>query len=96
LTVSVKQVCYEFLKMALDKGSKQKYLNWGGMDWGDEFNNGYDDIDYASQQDESIPDKIVDSGFDLMDIANPADTGSRAKFMTFAQNATVFLRKRFF
>lgn len=41
------------------------------MDWDDEFGNGYDDIDYASQQDESIPDKSAERGFDPMDIANP-------------------------
>jgi len=41
------------------------------MDCDDEYDNGYDDIDYASQRDGSMPDKRAEGGLDPMDIANP-------------------------
>ena len=40
------------------------------MDWDDEYDNGYDDMDYASNPDGSIPDKNVIEGFDRTDIVN--------------------------
>jgi len=42
------------------------------MDWDDEYDNGYDGIDYASHRDNSIPDTgNSDGGLDFKDIANP-------------------------
>ncbi len=42
------------------------------MDWDDEYDNGYDGIDYASHRDRSIPDTgNSDGGLDFKDIANP-------------------------
>jgi len=41
------------------------------MDWDDEYDNGYDDIDSMSQRNGSIPDKSAEGGLDPMDIANP-------------------------
>ena len=42
------------------------------MDWDDEYDNGYDEMDYASQQEESMPDKSgPEGGLYPMDIANP-------------------------
>jgi len=42
------------------------------MDWDDEYDNGYNDRDFASLRDNSIPDKgSSEGGFDPMDIANP-------------------------
>jgi len=42
------------------------------MDWDDEFDSGYDDIDYPSQQDKSLPDKSAEDELNPMDITNPA------------------------
>ena len=41
------------------------------MEKDDEHDNGHDDIDYASQREESMPDNSSEGGFDPMDIANP-------------------------
>ena len=42
------------------------------MDSDDEYNNGYDDMGHASQQDGSMPDKgSPEGGVDPMEIANP-------------------------
>jgi len=41
------------------------------MDWDDEYDSGYDDLDYGSHQEESIPDKSAEGELDPMDIANP-------------------------
>ena len=41
------------------------------MDWDDEYDNGYNDMDNASQREESMPDKRAEGGLDPMDIANP-------------------------
>ena len=41
------------------------------MDWDDEYDNGYNDRDNASQQDGFMPDKSAEGGFDPMDIVNP-------------------------
>jgi len=41
------------------------------MDWDDEYDNGYNDMDNALQREESMPDKSAEGGFDPMDIANP-------------------------
>ena len=41
------------------------------MDWDDEYDNGYDDIDSMSQRNGSIPDKSAEGGLDPMDIVNP-------------------------
>ena len=41
------------------------------MDWDDEYDNGYDDMDHASHRDNSMPDKGSSEGdLDPMDIAN--------------------------
>jgi len=42
------------------------------MDWDDEYDNEYNDMDFASQRNNSMPDKGgSEGGFDPMDIANP-------------------------
>jgi len=41
------------------------------MDWDDEYDNGYNDMDNASRRDASMPDKSAEGGLDPMDIANP-------------------------
>jgi len=42
------------------------------MDWDDEYDNGYNDMDNGSQRDGSMPDKSSsDGGLDFTDIANP-------------------------
>ncbi len=41
------------------------------MAWDHEYDNGYNDMDYASHREESIPDKSAEGGFGPMDIANP-------------------------
>ena len=42
------------------------------MDWDDEYDNGYNDMDNASQREESMSDKgSSEGGLDRMDIANP-------------------------
>ena len=41
------------------------------MDWDDEYDNGYNDMDNASQRDGSMPDKSAEGRLDPMDIANP-------------------------
>ena len=41
------------------------------MDWDDEYDNGYNDMDSASQREESMPDKSAEGGFDPMNIVNP-------------------------
>jgi len=41
------------------------------MDWDDEYDNGYDDMDNTSQRDGSMPDKGSEGGLDPMNIANP-------------------------
>ena len=42
------------------------------MDWDDEYDNGYNDMDNASQRDGSMPDKgSSEGGLDPMNIANP-------------------------
>ncbi len=42
------------------------------MDWDDEYDNGFNDMDNASQRDRSMPDEgSSDGGLDPMDIANP-------------------------
>lgn len=42
------------------------------MDWDDECDNGYNDMDFASHRDNSMPDKGgSEGGLDPMDIANP-------------------------
>ncbi len=42
------------------------------MDWDDEFENGYDDMDAVSQRNTSIQDKNgSQGGIDPLDIANP-------------------------
>ena len=43
------------------------------MDWDDEFENGYDDMDSASQRNGAIQDKNgSERGIDPLDVANPA------------------------
>ena len=42
------------------------------MDWDDEYDSGYDDMDYASNREESMLDKSSEGGLDPTDIANPA------------------------
>ena len=41
------------------------------MDWDDEYDNGHNDMDNASQRDGSMPDKSAEEGFNPTDIANP-------------------------
>ena len=42
------------------------------MDWDDEYDNGYNDMDYASHHgDRSMPEKRTEGGLDPMDIKNP-------------------------
>ena len=42
------------------------------MDWDDEYGNGYNDMDFASHRDNSMPDKgNSGGGLNPMDIANP-------------------------
>ena len=41
------------------------------MEWDDEYDNGYNDMDNASQREESMPDKSAEGGFDPMNIVNP-------------------------
>jgi len=41
------------------------------MDWDDEYDNGYKDMDNASQRDGSMPDNSTEGGFDPIDIVNP-------------------------
>jgi len=41
------------------------------MDWDDEYDNGYNDMNNASQRDESMRDKGAEGGFDPTDISNP-------------------------
>ena len=42
------------------------------MDWDDEYDNGFNDMDNASQRDRSMPDEgSSDGGLDPTDIANP-------------------------
>jgi len=41
------------------------------MDWDNEYDNGYDDMDSTSQRDRSVPDKGFEGGLDPMDIGNP-------------------------
>jgi len=42
------------------------------MDWDDEYDNGYNDKDFASHRDNSMPDKgSSEGGFDPRDITNP-------------------------
>jgi len=41
------------------------------MDWDDEYDNGYDGIDYATKRDGSMSNKGAEGGFDPTDIANP-------------------------
>jgi len=41
------------------------------MDWDDEFDNGYNDMNYASHREGSMPDKGADEGHDPIDISNP-------------------------
>jgi len=44
------------------------------MDWNNEYVNGYNDMDNASQREESMPDKgSSEGGFDPLDIANPVN-----------------------
>jgi len=45
------------------------------MNWDDE----YDDMDYASHRDRSTPDKSAEGGFNPMDIANPISGTDRKK-----------------
>ncbi len=41
------------------------------MDWDDEYDNGYSDMDNVSQRNVSIPDKSAEGGLDPIDIVNP-------------------------
>ncbi len=41
------------------------------MEWDDEYDNGYNDMDNALKRDGSMPDKYAEGGFDPMDIVNP-------------------------
>jgi len=42
------------------------------MDWDDEYDNGYNDMNNTSQRDGSMPYKSAEGGFDPTDIADPA------------------------
>lgn len=42
------------------------------MDWDEEFDNGYDELNNSSQQQGIIQDDGANEGFDPMDITNPA------------------------
>jgi len=44
------------------------------MDWDDEYDNGYEEMDYSSRREESMADKSAEGGFDPKDIANPVST----------------------
>ncbi len=41
------------------------------MEWGDEYDNGYDDIDCSSHRDLSIPDRSAKGGLDPREIVYP-------------------------
>jgi len=41
------------------------------MEGGDEYDNGYDDIDCSSHRDLSMPDRSAKGGLDPMDMGNP-------------------------
>ena len=41
------------------------------MDWDDEYDKGYDDMDHASYREGPMSDKNAEGGFDPMDIKNP-------------------------
>jgi hypothetical protein len=42
------------------------------LDWGDEFDNGYNGMVYGPHREESILDKGTEGGLDPMDITDPA------------------------
>ena len=41
-------------------------------DWSQKYDDGYDDVNYTSHQEESIPDKSAEGELDPMDVASPA------------------------
>ncbi|MFH1953211.1 MAG: hypothetical protein ABIL06_16530 [Pseudomonadota bacterium] len=41
------------------------------MNWDDEYDSGYDNMDHNSHREESIPGKSIEVGLDPMDITNP-------------------------
>ena len=46
------------------------------MDWDDEFDSGYDEVDNSSQQQGFMEEQGTDGNFDPLDITNPASAYS--------------------
>jgi len=51
---------------------KECLMDWD--DWDDEFDSGYDDSDYESNEEESMHDEKDEEWFDPTDINNPASS----------------------